>query len=165
MSQKLIDLFDPLIQLKEQALIKENTQPDSEDIDRLQEIADEIKGLVYEAKELIPRGSIRNQAESYWIPHILGAIDKDNEYLGGSMTTMSDTIEKLKTSVDLSAKDIFTPFKSILNKNKDRYSRPSYKTWDDIAASILIDMNISETLPDDVYDKLIELVSNEFPNL
>ena len=70
------------------------------DIDQLEETRDEIKDLVGEARRIV-RGTIEgNAAESYWIPHILGALDDDHDYLGGSMTTMQDTIEALRRDAD-----------------------------------------------------------------
>lgn len=67
------------------------------DIERLYEIKDEIKELVYEARDLFPRNSLTyERARSYWIAHILGALDDENDYLGGSMFTMKETIEELE---------------------------------------------------------------------
>ena len=63
--------------------------------ERLSEIKEEIKELAREARNLLPRDSMtRKRAESYWFPHILGALDNDNDYLGGSsMITMAETID------------------------------------------------------------------------
>ena len=67
-----------------------------EDVRRFEEIRDEIKELVYEARGMLPRNSIEyERAKSYWIPHILMALDSDHDYLGGSMFTMQDTINDL----------------------------------------------------------------------
>lgn len=63
--------------------------------ERLEEIKDEIKELMEEAKHLVRRHAdqiVYEQARSYWIPHILMALDKDHDYLGSSMFTMEDTI-------------------------------------------------------------------------
>ena len=35
-------------------------------------------------------------AKSYWLAHIVTALDKDHGYLGGSMGTMQDTIDALR---------------------------------------------------------------------
>lgn len=69
----------------------------NEDLERLTEIKDEIQELVEEAKGILPCGTgLTGRAESYWIPHILTALEKNNGgYLGGSMTTMQDTIDEL----------------------------------------------------------------------
>ena len=70
------------------------TPPDQ--IERLAEIRDEIKALVDEASRIVRETIERKTAEAYWIPHILGALDDDHEYLGGSMQTMQDTIDALE---------------------------------------------------------------------
>jgi hypothetical protein len=36
------------------------------------------------------------RAERYWIAQILTALDNDEEYVGGSMFTLQDSINKLK---------------------------------------------------------------------
>lgn len=77
-------------------VITEDEKVDEADVDRLEEIRDEIKELIGEAEEII-RGSYEYRAaKAYWIPHILTALDDESEYMGKSMTTMQDTIENLK---------------------------------------------------------------------
>jgi hypothetical protein len=66
------------------------------DLERLEEIKDEIKDLVDEARALVSGTAERRTTEAYWIAHILGALDEDHEFLGGSMTTMQDTIDALR---------------------------------------------------------------------
>lgn len=62
----------------------------------LEEIKDQIKALTYEAMELVPReGAYAARARSYWFPHILQALDSDNEFMGGSMHSMQDTIDEI----------------------------------------------------------------------
>ena len=69
---------------------------------RLQEIKDEVKALIGEAKDIVRKES-RNQgrnivwerAKTYWLAHIVMALDDDHEYLGSGPTTMQDTIEDL----------------------------------------------------------------------
>lgn len=67
----------------------------SETIDRLLEIKETIKELVNEAYESIPEGMGRNAAYGYWYAHILGALDEDSPFCGGSMIRMQDTIDGL----------------------------------------------------------------------
>ena len=69
---------------------------------RLEDIKEEIKELMHEAKRLVQSGAkkanrpiIYERAKSYWLPHIFMALDKDHDYLGGSMTTMEDTINEI----------------------------------------------------------------------
>lgn len=68
------------------------------DIDRLEEIKEELLTLMDEAKHLVRSGEnlTYERARSYWIPHVIMALTKEHEYLGGSMVTMEDTIEELK---------------------------------------------------------------------
>lgn len=68
-----------------------------ENLRRLEEIQSEIQELVEEAQGLLPADSmIARRAESYWIPHILTALRRNNgDFLGGSMTTMEETIGEI----------------------------------------------------------------------
>lgn len=68
----------------------------------LEEIAAEIKDLIYNARGILrqvsslPGGElIRSRAEGYWVPHILMAIDEESEWRGGSSYTMMDTVGEL----------------------------------------------------------------------
>ena len=83
-----------------------------DDLERLQQIKDTIKELVYEAQDLLPRGTIEyDRAASYWLPHILMALDSQHDYLGGSMCTMQETINDLESLlvagfISITAKDV-----------------------------------------------------------
>jgi hypothetical protein len=75
--------------------------------ERLVEIKDEIKNLIQEAQHLVNDFSsqfgarhIYERARSYWIAHLLTALDKDNDYLGGSMQTMEDTIQEIEEVIE-----------------------------------------------------------------
>jgi len=64
--------------------------------ERLDEIRNQIKDLVYEARDLLRHEGITwDRANSYWYAHILMALDKEHDYLGSSMVTMEDTIYEL----------------------------------------------------------------------
>lgn len=90
-----LESIKPYEEMKE--IVKEELEtPSEEDIERLEEIRDELKELIEEAKNLVRGTHQYERARSYWIPHILGAIDKDNEYMGGSMINMQDTIDALR---------------------------------------------------------------------
>lgn len=71
-----------------------------DEIERFKEIMDEIKDLTGEALDIVKKiegGSTLARAKSYWFPHIMGAIDKENSgYIGGSMTDMAETLQELK---------------------------------------------------------------------
>ena len=63
----------------------------------LEEIKEQIQMLVGEAMDMIPRdGMYAARARSYWYAHILTALDNESEFMGGSMTTMQDTIDELR---------------------------------------------------------------------
>lgn len=71
--------------------------------ERLSEISDELREIqqailekVEEAKYLLVEAGLNGsleQAESYWMPHIICAVTKDHSYLGGSMYTLEDSID------------------------------------------------------------------------
>jgi hypothetical protein len=67
--------------------------------ERMQEIKDEIKQLVSEAEDIMREHAsrhARNAAESYWLGHVLTALDDESRYVGKSMFTMQDTINSLE---------------------------------------------------------------------
>lgn len=71
----------------------------AEKIDALTEIKEQIKDLAHDALELLDgHPGTRDRAYGYWYAHILGALDKDNEFLGGSFMTMQDSINELEGS-------------------------------------------------------------------
>lgn len=75
----------------------------SETIYRLEEIKDEMLGLLGEAEGLIrdeAKGMEYERARSYWLAHIETALTNDHGYLGGSMVTMQDTIQELEEAED-----------------------------------------------------------------
>jgi len=68
-------------------------------IKRLREIKQEIKDLVSEASDMLHtqgRGLTYQRANSYWIPHILIALDEDHEFCGRSMHSLEDSIAELE---------------------------------------------------------------------
>lgn len=68
--------------------------------ERLTEIKDEIKDLINEAFDLVRQNAAHKvtlqRAESYWIPHVKMALDKEHDYMGGSMVTLQDTIDEIE---------------------------------------------------------------------
>ena len=69
-----------------------------EDIERLEEIKDQLKELVEEAKGIVESvgGNTCSRATSYWIPELLVALDKDHDYCASCMCTMENTITELR---------------------------------------------------------------------
>jgi len=73
-------------------------------ITRMEEIKDEMKELLDEAQDIVKdffnRGTSYERAKAYWIAHIRVDLDKDNEYLSGSMCNMEDTINEMRGGDD-----------------------------------------------------------------
>ena len=75
-----------------------------DDIDRLEQIRFEMLKLLNEAEHLVKEMAkeagdrvIAERAHAYWVGHIKSALG-DEEYEGGSATTLMDTIEELRTA-------------------------------------------------------------------
>jgi len=81
-----------LIYQQEDDMPKRYLKPDQ--LSRLEDIKDEIKGLVREATRIVRPTAEYPSAHAYWIGHILSALD-DEEYDSGSATTMQETIDAL----------------------------------------------------------------------
>ncbi len=65
---------------------------------RLLEIKEEIKELANEAISVVAeetKGQIFARANAYWHPQILMTLDKEHDYMGGSMCTLEDTIKEI----------------------------------------------------------------------
>jgi hypothetical protein len=70
-----------------------------ENFSRLQEIHDELRDLLEEAKNIVRRGEDENEyerAKATWIGNIDTALDKDGDFLTGPTRTMQDTIDHLE---------------------------------------------------------------------
>ena len=67
------------------------------DINRLTEILWEIKELINEANDIFSNTKASGRFAGYPYPHIIGALDSDHSYLGGSFITMMDCIQELET--------------------------------------------------------------------
>lgn len=64
-------------------------------IERLLEIKEELADLVQEAETLLRGTEEHARARAYWLAHIRCALDDDHSYLGGSVSTMQDSIDTL----------------------------------------------------------------------
>jgi len=71
-------------------------QDNSEKLERLMEIKEEMLELLREANSLLRDAPMYDRAKGYWIAHIRTALDKDHGYMGGSMCTFQDTIEEFE---------------------------------------------------------------------
>ena len=70
------------------------------DIDRLVEIKEEIKELINEARDIFARTKASGRFEGYPYAHIIGALDKDHGYLGGSFITFQECIDEIENEED-----------------------------------------------------------------
>jgi len=71
-----------------------------EAIERLTEIKEQMLELLEEAKDLLPEGLTKERAKNFWYAHIKTAILKENEFLGGSLVTIDDTISELSENFE-----------------------------------------------------------------
>lgn len=89
------DFDHPSIKKGHKKEVKEGLE--SIDVDRFEEIMDEIKELAREALMIAKDGKEGERAKAYWYAHIVGAVDKENSgYMGGSMIDMAATLEALR---------------------------------------------------------------------
>lgn len=79
-------------------------ESNSDAANQLEEIYQEIKSMMWEAREVARRGfgydSTGYERAKYWISAIETALDKDHDWLGGNMFTMADTIQELRGEPD-----------------------------------------------------------------
>jgi hypothetical protein len=68
------------------------------DIDRLTEILWQIKDLINEARDIFADTSASGRFEGYPYVHIIGALDKDHGYLGGSFITYQECLDELENN-------------------------------------------------------------------
>ena len=101
-----MDIDGTTVEEEHVEIIGENRYDDLEDvINELSDIKEQISGLVYDAASLVEGTDEEDSAKAYWISHILGALDNDSEYAGGSRTTMQDTIDALGEGEDFEDED------------------------------------------------------------
>jgi hypothetical protein len=73
------------------------------DVERLNEIKEEIKELLSEAHGIVRCSEdymALRRAESYWYAHIRIALDDESEFVGRSMVSMQSTIDELTVEND-----------------------------------------------------------------
>ena len=61
----------------------------------LQEVYEQMKELLFEAKQIVRGTKEEDRAESYWAAQIAMALDDDHGYLGSATCSMLSTIESL----------------------------------------------------------------------
>jgi len=62
----------------------------------LENVLEQMTYLMSEARSIVEGTSEQSRAEAYWIAHIEMALDDQHGYLGGSMCTISETINCLR---------------------------------------------------------------------
>jgi hypothetical protein len=63
---------------------------------RLEELQEQMLELLGEADGILQGTSEHSAAQAYWLAHVETALTNDHGYLGGSMTTMQDTIDAIR---------------------------------------------------------------------
>lgn len=66
---------------------------------RFEEIMEEMNDLLDEAMNLLDNDE-KHRARGYWYAHIKSAINKQTEFLGGSMLTMESSLESFEEEVE-----------------------------------------------------------------
>lgn len=104
-SEPFGDEYDESIEMIGEEPLREYREDDlSEIADELEEIQGQMMDLIHQADSLLRGTDEYNAAKGYWIAHITTALSSDHDYLGGSMSTMQDTIDALREG-DVDADD------------------------------------------------------------
>ena len=69
-------------------------------VEELEYVQEQMIDLIDQASRLVSGTSEDGAAQAYWVAHIKTALSNDHEYMGGSMTTMQDTIDALRNGDD-----------------------------------------------------------------
>lgn len=66
------------------------------DLEELKEAYDKMEQLLFDIEDILSRApvGVRTRAKSYWLAHMKIELNKDHEFLAGSMCTMQDTINQ-----------------------------------------------------------------------
>ena len=92
-------LIESVNGMTEQDLLREYSE-DSEIVEELEYIQEQMLDLLGQASNIVSGTSEASSAQAYWLAHIETALTNSHGYLGGSMTTMEDTIEALRQGAD-----------------------------------------------------------------
>lgn len=79
---------------------RDYTENNDDIIYQLEELQEQMLNLLGEAESLVRGTSEEGPAQAYWLAHVETALTNDHGYLGGSMTTMQDTIDALREGGD-----------------------------------------------------------------
>lgn len=137
----------------------------------LESIGEQIVELAHEAMQIVSGTPEENAARSYWYPHILGAVSRDNGYGGGSMITLMDTVMALDAEGDEEMLDEYEgdmfeswgkQLKDLINEGKEDGKKP-------LTEGLSVSMNkgngmgsdsVSITATDQDADELLALIKN-----
>jgi hypothetical protein len=120
---------------------------------QLTDIKNEIKVLIDNALHIIKNADKGEyeRARMYWYAHIVMALDKEHEYLGGSMFTMQDSIDAISGEIDS---------EEFLSRLKDKLQQRTIRDLDgllDVADGIAKRMGFDlEEYYDCNFDNLID---------
>ena len=64
--------------------------------EELEEVQEQMLELLDQAERIVSGTNEYDSARGYWLAHIKTALSNDHDYLGGSMSTMQDTIDALR---------------------------------------------------------------------
>ena len=92
-------LMEKVNGMSEKDFVREYSENDDV-VEELEYIQEQMLDLLGQAESLVSGTSEASAAQAYWLAHIETALTNSHGYLGGSMTTMEDTIEALRNDVD-----------------------------------------------------------------
>jgi len=124
-----------------------------DEIERFEEIIDEIEELTNEALECVPRGMVKERAEAYWYGQIMAALNRGG-YERGSMHSMEDTLKELESGEanESKARELITKFKLGESISDDDAFRDAISVIQGQATNTPIDWMLIKPLVTDLYD-------------
>jgi len=94
-------LIESVNGMSDKDFLREYSEDDRKDlIYQLEQLQEQMLQLLGEADGILQGTSEHSAAQAYWLAHIETALTNDHGYLGGSMTTMQDTIDALRQGED-----------------------------------------------------------------
>lgn len=81
----------------------DNAEPCGMPSEQLNDIKEAIRLLTVIALDIIPDKNTQDRAYHYWFTHILGALDENGPFIGGSTIRMQDTIIELQEKEEIDA--------------------------------------------------------------
>ena len=88
-------LIESVNGMTDQDMLREYSE-DEGVVEELEYIQEQMLDLLGQAENIVRGTSEASSAQAYWLAHIETALTNEHGYLGGSMTTMQDTIDALR---------------------------------------------------------------------